>query len=262
MTLEEAEAVNQKFAQATPQEVLGWGLENFHPRISLASSFGAEDVVLIDMQWRISPDARVFSLDTLRLHTETYDVVDRVRQKYGIDVEILYPDIQAIDQMVKKHGYNCFYESVDFRKLCCGIRKVEPMTKLLRELDAWTSGVRRDQTATRTGVPKIEWDEVHNGMIKLNPLADWTSQQVWEYIRANDVPYNVLHDQGFPSIGCAPCTRAIGAGEDPRAGRWWWELDGYDKECGIHVGQDAAGNPIILRVGGQGPLPSGTPPGN
>ena len=249
LTQEEAEGADQEFAQATPQEVLAWGLENFHPRMALASSFGAEDVVLIDMLWRLNPSARIFSLDTLRLHTETYGLIDRVRDKYGMDVQMLYPDLKAVDTMVREHGYNCFYESVDFRKLCCGIRKVDPMNKLLDELDAWASGIRRDQADTRADTPKIEWDEVHGGMIKLNPLADWTKEQVWDYIRANDVPYNELHDRGFPSIGCAPCTRAITEGEDSRAGRWWWEMEGYDKECGIHIGQDVNGQPIILRVG-------------
>ena len=248
LTREEAAEADARLADASPQEVLAWGLEHFHPGISLASSFGAEDVVLIDMLYRLNPQARVFSLDTLRLHTETYDVVDRIRQKYGTDLEILYPDLQAVDQMVKAHGYNCFYETVDFRKMCCGIRKVEPLNKLLATLDAWTTGIRRNQTTTRTETPKVEWDEVHDGMIKLNPLADWSTEQVWDYIRANDVPYNVLHDAGFPSVGCAPCTRAITPGEDPRAGRWWWELDGYDKECGIHIGQDAAGKPIVIRA--------------
>ncbi len=249
LTREEAEEADRKFEHGTPQEVLAWGLDNFHPRISLASSFGAEDVVLIDMLWRINRDARVFTLDTLRLPTETYDLIDRVRQKYGTDLEILYPDLQSVAQMVKEHGYNCFYQSINFRKLCCGIRKVDPMSRLLVDLDAWGSGIRRDQAATRTDTSKIEWDEVHDGIIKLNPLADWTDEQVWGYIKANDVPYNELHDRGFPSIGCAPCTRAITPGEDPRAGRWWWEMEGYDKECGIHIGQDANGAPIILRVG-------------
>lgn len=247
LTEAEVQHQNTRLAAATPQEVLAWGIETFHPRMSLASSFGAEDVVLVDMLWRINPQARVFCLDTLRLHTETYDVIDRVRQKYGIDVEVLYPDLQAVDQMTRTLGYNCFYASVDNRKLCCGIRKVDPLNGLLANLDAWVTGIRREQATTRTDTPKVELDEVHDGMVKLNPLADWTDEQVWDYIRANDVPYNALHDQGFPSIGCAPCTRAVAPDEDPRAGRWWWELDGYDKECGIHVGEGPDGQPMIIR---------------
>lgn len=248
LSVEAARELERRFEQAEPQDVLAWGLERFHPRLALASSFGAEDVVLIDMLWRLNPQARVFSLDTLRLHTETYDLVDRVRQRYGIEIEILYPDLPAVDAMVKAHGYNCFYASVDNRKLCCGIRKVEPLNRILGELDGWITGLRRDQAATRTDTPKVEIDDVHASMVKFNPLADWTIEQVWAYIREHDVPYNVLHDRGFPSIGCAPCTRAVGPDEDPRAGRWWWELDGYDKECGIHIGEDPHGQPIILRA--------------
>jgi phosphoadenosine phosphosulfate reductase len=247
LSAEEAEEHSRRFETGTPQDVLAWGLETFHPRISLASSFGAEDVAMIDMIWRINPQARVFCLDTLRLHTETYDVIDRVRQKYGIDVQVLYPDLQAVDQMTRTLGYNCFYESVDNRKLCCGIRKVDPLNGLLGQLDAWVTGIRRDQATTRTDAAKVELDDVHDGITKLNPLADWTNEQVWEYIRANDVPYNELHDRGFPSIGCAPCTRAVAPDEDPRAGRWWWELDGYDKECGIHIGEGPDGQPMIIR---------------
>lgn len=249
ISADEAAAAEIRFANATPQEVFAWGLDHFHPRMALASSFGAEDVVLIDMLHKLNPSGRIFTLDTLRLPTETYGLIDRVREKYGIDVEILYPDLLQVDGMVKDMGYNGFYESIENRKRCCGIRKVEPLNQLLANLDAWVTGLRRDQTATRTDTPKVEIDEVHAGMLKLNPLADWTEDQVWAYIRANDVPYNELHDRGFPSIGCAPCTRAIMTGEDPRAGRWWWEMEGYDKECGIHIGEDAQGNPIILRVG-------------
>ena len=249
LSREEAADADRHFATAAPQDLLAWGLEQFHPRMSLASSFGAEDVVLIDMLLKINPQGRIFTLDTWRLPTETYALIDRIREKYGVDIEILYPDISAVDGMVKEIGYNGFYESIENRKRCCGIRKVEPLNQLLENLDAWVTGLRRDQTATRTDTPKVEIDEIHAGMAKLNPLADWSNEQVWDYIRAHDVPYNELHDRGYPSIGCAPCTRAITAGEDPRAGRWWWEMEGYDKECGIHIGEDAQGNPIILRVG-------------
>jgi phosphoadenosine phosphosulfate reductase len=204
-------------------------------------------VALIDMLWRINPTAKVVTLDTLRLHTETYGVVDAIRQRYKTDLTIYYPDLEAVDRMVRQHGYNCFYASVEHRKLCCGIRKVEPLEQALFGLGAWITGLRRDQAATRTEVQRIELDEAHVGKIKVNPLADWTSDDVWSYIREHHVPYNALHDQGFPSIGCAPCTRAVRPDEDPRAGRWWWESDPSAKECGIHVVYDESGVPRIVR---------------
>src|SRR5581483_5032441 len=197
--------------------------------------FGAEDVVLIDMMWRINPRARVVTLDTLRLHQETYGVIDRIRERYRIEVETFRPDPASVARMVAEKGLNCFYESVENRELCCGIRKVEPLSRALSGLDAWISGIRRDQASSRTATEKVQHDRVHGGIVKVNPLCDWTADQVWSYIRAHGVPYNVLHDRGYPSIGCEPCTRAIRPGEDPRAGRWWWELDPDKKECGIHV---------------------------
>jgi len=232
----QVDELNARFVRAEPQAVLAWALERFHPRIALASSFGAEDVVLIDMLHKINPGARVVTLDTLRLHTETYDVVDRIRARYGMDVEAFYPDLSAVDAFVRERGYNCFYASVDNRKTCCGIRKVEPLGRALAGLDAWITGLRRDQAATRADVQPVEIDDAHPGLVKLNPLADWTTEHVWAYIREHEVPYNALHDVGYPSIGCEPCTRAVKPDEDPRAGRWWWEQDAAAKECGIHVG--------------------------
>ncbi len=238
LTRQELEDLNRRFVAATPQEVLAWGLERFGGRIALSSSFGAEDVALIDMLWRLDRKARVFTLDTLRLHTETYAVIDDIRARYGLEVEVFYPDLGAVDRMVKEHGYNGFYLSVENRKLCCGVRKVEPLERALSGLEAWITGLRRDQAATRTDTAKVESDEVHGGITKLNPLADWSSEDVWAYIKEHDVPYNRLHDRMFPSIGCAPCTRPVRPGEDPRSGRWWWELDPEQKECGIHIGYD------------------------
>ncbi len=235
MTPEEIAEINSRFAGAEPEAILAWALDRFGERIALSSSFGVEDVTLIDMMWRLNPRARVVTLDTLRLHTETYDVIDRIRENYGMDIEIFYPDLTAVDRMVREKGYNCFYQSVENRHLCCGIRKVEPLGRALAGLDAWISGIRRDQATTRTDTAVVEIDDVHGNIVKVNPLADWTAERVWSYIREHDVPYNALHDQGFPSIGCAPCTRAVGPDEDPRAGRWWWELDPTGKECGIHV---------------------------
>lgn len=241
--------LNARFAEAAAQHVLQWALEESGGRFVLASSFGAEDVTLIDMLWRLKHDATVVTLDTLRLHTETYQVMDDVRRRYpGLDLQIFYPDLPVLDAFIKERGYNAFYQGIDERKACCGVRKVEPLERALRGVDVWATGMRRDQAATRTTIDRFEIDDVHGGILKLNPLADWTQDQVWDYIKAHDVPYNALHDQGFPSIGCAPCTRAVEPGEDPRAGRWWWELDPESKECGIHIGYDASGNAVIQRV--------------
>ncbi|MEK7216463.1 MAG: phosphoadenylyl-sulfate reductase, partial [Chloroflexota bacterium] len=223
LTPAELEELNRRFVALPPQEVIAWGFDRFHPNMVLSSSFGVEDVALIDMMWRINPAVRVVTLDTLRLHTETYSVIDAIRERYGIKIEIFYPDISAVDRMVHEVGYNCFYQSVDNRKRCCGIRKVEPLDRALAGARAWVSGLRRDQAVTRTATGAVEIDEVHGGIVKLNPLVEWTADDVWSYVRKHDVPYNALHDHGFPSIGCAPCTRPVEPGEDPRAGRWLWE---------------------------------------
>lgn len=217
----------------TAQEILKYALEKYQDKVALASSFGAEDVVLIDMLVKINPTARIFTLDTGRLPQETYDVMDKIREKYKIKLEVYYPDTKLIEDIVSKEGFNFFYKSIELRQLCCWVRKVEPLNRALKNLDAWICGLRREQSVTRTVIKKIEIDHAHNSIVKINPLADWTEKQVWDYIKENNVPYNVLHDKGYPSIGCAPCTRAIKPGEDIRAGRWWWELP-EQKECGLH----------------------------
>jgi len=225
---------------STP-ELLGWALKTFYPRISLACSFQAEESVLIDMMHGIrGSDFRIFTLDTGRLNQETYDCMDAIRERYGVKIEVFFPDSVQVQDMVRSHGLNLFYKSVESRKMCCGIRKVEPLKKALRDLDAWMTGLRREQAVTRGGVKKVEIDRDHEGIAKINPLADWNEKQVWDYIRKNKVPYNKLHDLGYPSIGCAPCTRAIKAGEDLRAGRWWWESP-ESKECGLHIKSVDAG---------------------
>jgi phosphoadenosine phosphosulfate reductase len=219
----------------TPQEVLTWALGNYD-KISLASSFGAEDVALIDMIAKIKPDADVFTLDTGRLNAETYEVIAKVQQKYPqLQLRIMFPQAEAVEQMVSDKGINLFYDSVENRKQCCFIRKVEPLGRATKGLNAWITGLRRDQTANRSTMETVELDGDRN-IAKINPLIDWTNEQVWEYIHANGVHYNALHDQNFPSIGCAPCTRAVEAGEDLRAGRWWWEMS--NQECGLHVTSD------------------------
>ena len=235
LTAAEIDAANQSLEGKSPQAVLEWALSEFHPRLGLSSSFGAEDMVLIDMLHRINPEARVFTLDTLRLPTGTYTLMDQVRARYGVELKAYYPDMTQMADMVEKHGFNLFYKSEELRKLCCGIRKVEPLERALSGLDAWVSGMRRDQAVMRNNVGKVELDAAHGNRIKLNPLAEWTWEQVWDYISEHQVPYNELHDKGFPSIGCEPCTRAVSPVEDPRAGRWWWELDPNSKECGLHL---------------------------
>ncbi len=225
--------VAERLEGATAQEVLEWAKNKFGSNVALASSFGAEDVVLIDMMSKIFPKPRIFTLDTGRLHQETYDLMDKIRNKYGVDIEVYFPETSAVQKMVREHGLNLFYESTDLRVLCCTVRKVEPLNRALANLGAWITGLRREQATTRTETKKVEFDKSH-GNIKINPLADWTNDQVWTYIKKNKVPYNALHDQDFPSIGCLPCTRAVKPGEDPRSGRWWWE-QGSHKECGLHL---------------------------
>ena len=231
-TAEQIQQLNENLK--TPQEVLKWSLDNLHPRIAMASSFGAEDVVVIDMIMKINTKARIFTLDTGRLNQETYDVMDEIRQKYNMNIEVMFPDQNETEQMVRVNGMNLFYHSIGNRKLCCGIRKVHPLNKMLSTLDGWITGLRADQTEVRLKANRIEFDEQHNGIIKINPIIEWTWEQTWDYIKKNNIPYNKLHDYGFPSIGCEPCTRAIKPGETLRAGRWWWELDSQ-KECGLHA---------------------------
>jgi len=217
---------------ATAQEVLRWALERFHPRIAFASSFGLEDVVVIDMLVRMHADARIFTLDTGRLPEETYEVMERIRRRYGCTIETHFPDQDAVERLEREKGFFSFRQSLSNRKECCAIRKVEPLRRALRGLEAWITGLRREQAVTRGAIRKIESDEAF-GLLKINPLADWSLRQVWAYVGEHQIPYNSLLDRSFASIGCAPCTRATRPGEDIRAGRWWWELSDQ-KECGLH----------------------------
>jgi phosphoadenosine phosphosulfate reductase len=220
--------------KASAQETVSWAVCEFGHDVSLACSFGAEDVVLVDMISRLQRRPRVFVLDTGRLHEETYEVMESCRQRYGIDFDVFFPNTITVQDLVRSKGPSSFFASVNDRKECCNIRKVEPLRRALSDRRAWITGLRREQAVTRTGLPKVETDETHGGILKISPLADWSQEDVWRYIRENDVPYNRLHDKGFPSIGCAPCTRAIDPGEDVRAGRWWWESPEH-KECGLHA---------------------------
>ena len=207
------------------------------PRAAFASSLGAEDMVLTDAIWTAGLPMVIFTLDTGRLPRETQDLVERAQKQYGREIEVHRPDADEVARYVSGHGLNAFYESVELRKGCCHIRKVVPLKKALAGRDAWLTGLRREQSVTRAELPAREFDAAH-GLVKFNPLADWSEAEVWRYIRERNVPYNALHDRGYPSIGCDPCTRATRPGEDVRAGRWWWESRDT-KECGIHPGKAA-----------------------
>jgi thioredoxin-dependent adenylylsulfate APS reductase len=234
LSKEEVQDWAGKLEKEQPEGVLRWALDRFHPRIALSNSLQIEDMVVLDIAWRIEPNVRVFTLDTGRLHQETYDMMDRVRDRYGIPLEVLFPDSAEVEAMVRAKGLNLFYESVENRHECCGVRKVNPLRKFLSGLDAWVTGLRRDQWGTRSNIAKVEVDAANGGIIKLNPIADWTWEQLEEYTRAHNVPRHQLYSKSFTSIGCLPCTRATKPGENPRAGRWWWET-AEQKECGLHV---------------------------
>ncbi|HEY7030338.1 MAG TPA: phosphoadenylyl-sulfate reductase [Thermomicrobiales bacterium] len=229
----EVDELAEVFEDRSPQELLRWAIDRFGLRLAISTSFQTDGMVLLDMAWRIDPGIRVVTVDSGRLHQETYDLMEEVRDRYGIQIEVFYPETAALQEFVQTNGINPFYRSTPLRRSCCDIRKVEPLKRALAESDAWISGQRREHSATRQGVRKLEIDRTCDGRLKLNPLADWSEDRVWDYVRANDVPYNALYDRGYTSIGCAPCTRPTEPGEDPRAGRWWWEQD-TPKECGIH----------------------------
>ena len=221
----------------TPEEVMAWGFANFGSDIAIASGFGVEGMVLIDMATRINPEVRVFTGDTEFLFPETYDLIERVEKRYGIQVERIYSALTP-DEQELKHGAALWKRSPD---QCCQLRKIEPLKKKLAGLRAWVTAIRRDQTAARANSGKVEWDDKFK-LVKLNPLADWTSQMVWNYVFKFDVPYNPLHDRNYPSIGCTHCTRAVMPGEDPRAGRW----SGFGKtECGLHARPAETVSPLV-----------------
>ncbi len=231
-TQEQVDDLNSRIK--TAEEALQWASDNLHPKVAKASSFGAEDSVIMDIMLKINPKFRFFTLDTGRLPQETYDIMDIVRKKYNISIEVLFPDAKEVEDMVREKGINLFYESVDNRKLCCEIRKVHPINRILSTLDGWITGLRHDQTKTRDSLTIFQLDHGHNKILKINPIIDWTWDQVQEYIKKNNLPQNSLLEKGYPSVGCEPCTRPIKPGEDLRAGRWWWEKNG-NKECGLHI---------------------------
>lgn len=216
--------------------MLAWVRSRFGSRSTFACSFGVEDMVLLDMISKQSTggsdDIRVFTLDTGRLFPETYDLMQEVHEKYRIPIRVMEPDRGELEELVSHHGPNLFYQSVENRKACCGVRKVHPLARALEGAEAWVAGLRRDQSVERSIVEKVARDPSHGGIWKICPLAEWSWDDVMRYVKENNVPINRLHAQGFPSIGCAPCTRAVKPGEDPRSGRWWWENGA--KECGLH----------------------------
>lgn len=224
--------INQMLQGKTAEEVITWFLKEFDGKVALSTSLGAEDQALTFMISQTDKAAHIFTLDTGRLFPETYDLIDLTSKKYGISIRVMFPDAARVEAMVNEKGINLFYDSIENRKLCCHLRKIEPLKRAFSGLDAWICGLRRDQSVTRQDMQLVEWDE-NNGLIKVNPLIDWTEEQLWSYLKSNYIPYNKLHDAGFPSIGCQPCTRAVMPGEDVRAGRWWWE-NPETKECGLH----------------------------
>ena len=232
MSEELVDRLNKELANKTTQEVVKYFLTHYKYSSALSSSLAVEDQVLTDIILKKYKSAKIFTLDTGRLHPETYDVMDATNLKYNIKIDVYFPNETDVQQLYKTQGVNGQYESIENRKTCCGIRKIEPLKRALKGLDIWFTGLRAAQSVTRTDIKLVEWDAGFN-LIKVNALIDWNEDDVWNYIKENKIPYNKLHDKGFPSIGCAPCTRAVKDGEDIRAGRWWWENPEH-KECGLH----------------------------
>ena len=223
---------NMRFGKGSAEEMLSFFLKEFKGEIALSSSMSAEDQLLTEMVIVIDPETRIFTLDTGRLFPETYDLIDRTSKKYNKEIEVYFPESTDVEKMVHEKGMNLFFSSIENRKLCCNLRKLKPLARALSGLKVWITGLRREQSVTRVDMQMVEWDE-NNNLLKLNPLINWTEDEVWERIKKNNIPYNPLHKKGFVSIGCQPCTRAVLPGEDPRAGRWWWE-NPDSRECGLH----------------------------
>jgi len=223
---------NEELKNKNTIGIIAYFILHFRDDIVLSTSLGLEDQVLTEMVMRQDRHTEVFTLDTGRLFPETYDLIARTNKQYGIRMKTYFPDPTQVEEMVAKYGINLFYDSFENRKMCCGIRKVAQLPRAFEGKKAWISGLRKDQSVSRFFSKLVEWDK-NNGLVKINPLINWTEKEVWTYIKDHNIPYNVLHDRGFPSIGCEPCTRAIEPGEDVRAGRWWWENEAH-KECGLH----------------------------
>ncbi|MFA7083128.1 MAG: phosphoadenylyl-sulfate reductase [Arcobacteraceae bacterium] len=230
--IEKVKQLNEQLKDLTTQEILEYFLKEFKDKIGFSSSFGAEDQVLTHMLLTLDKRANIFTLDTGRLPYETYSVMDSTNLKYGVKVNVFFPNAKEVEELYKMQGINGFYESIENRKACCSVRKIKPLKRALKDLEVWITGLRASQSITREAMNLVEYDENFK-VIKLNPLLNWSEDEVWDFIKQNRVPYNKLHDQGYPSIGCAPCTRAVKENEDIRSGRWWWEAREH-KECGLH----------------------------
>jgi len=233
MNKDQITTLNNRFQGKNPLEILTYFLLNHKGKIAFATSLGLEDQILTHMIADIDPEVKIFTLDTGRLFSETYELIERTNSRYGINMEVYFPAAKKVEKMVREKGINLFYKSVENRKLCCYTRKIEPLHRALEGFEMWITGLRKEQSVTRNDNILIEIDDNNHGRIKINPLINWTENHILEFIHKNNIPYNKLHDQGFPSIGCQPCTRMIEPGEDLRAGRWWWEMPEH-KECGLH----------------------------
>lgn len=233
LDLNNIETLNSELQHAEPVHVFQMLCREYENKIVFSSSLGAEDQIITHMIAQSGSAIRIFTIDTGRLFYETYDLLERTKSKYQIPIEIYFPDAAEVEEMVNKKGANLFYESIENRKLCCSIRKINPLKRALKGAKVWITGIRKEQSVTRTDMQMFEWDKNHD-ILKYNPLINWTEEEVWKYIRKNKIPYNILHDKGYLSIGCAPCTRAIEKGEPSRNGRWWWE-NPETRECGLHL---------------------------
>ncbi|OEU61005.1 MAG: phosphoadenosine phosphosulfate reductase [Desulfuromonadales bacterium C00003094] len=232
-TSQQIVTVPQLASDAGSEQILAAGLAAATGPVSLACSFSVEDVVLIDILHKVAPEVRVFALDTGRLNEETYEVAEALRERYALAIDWYFPERQAVEQLEREKGLFSFRANLDNRHECCRVRKVEPLGRALAGKGGWITGLRRAQSVTRTGLAAIELDQANGGLLKINPLLNWSDEQIWDYAKEHCLPVNRLHRQGYPSIGCAPCTRPIREGEHPRAGRWWWE-NPENKECGLH----------------------------
>ncbi|MFI3321492.1 MAG: phosphoadenylyl-sulfate reductase [Rikenellaceae bacterium] len=233
MDIKEVEELNRKFKEYTPEMIVAYFLENFKGEIALSTSMSMEDQILTKMVCDIDKSTRIFTLDTGRLFPETYNLIDETSKFFDKAIEVYFPQSELVEKMVRENSINLFYDSVDSRKMCCQIRKIEPLRRAFKGLKVWICGLRQEQSITRFGLNPVEMDAANEGLIKISPLYNWSSKMVEEYIKEHKIPYNPLHDSGFPSIGCQPCTRAVADGEDERGGRWWWESKDT-KECGLH----------------------------
>ena len=228
--------LNLLLKKDSPDKILEWTVDWLFPWVSMACSFGLEDVVLLHMVAQLEQKPKIFFIDTGRIHQETYELVDRIRQRYQLAIDVYSPDGKAVADMSSSFGYSHIYESHDHRKACCEVRKLVPLRQALEGSRGWVTGLRRQQNTTRQATEVLQIDYANGNILKINPLCNWTTEDVWAFVKKNNIPYNSLHDKGFPSIGCAPCTRAIQDGEDLRAGRWWWE-NSATRECGLHNGK-------------------------